>query len=270
MLGTCCAIVLSDAADPVLALHNLMRFYRHESCGQCTPCREGMRLDRADPGQDRRRPGLDGRARSAHEIAANIMGNTICAFGDGAAMPALGFVRKFRRNFEDYVLARRERPDPHSCAMSAANLWFFVLRAARSVGALSVLCPQPHPVRDGAARHHPRHRRPVPEAARRVPRGHPAHRLRGRGRGPLRVRDHAARTRTPAESPHESPVAPGPCLGGAMALRQRRARPGDARRPGAADRLRLGPLPPGHGSVEALGGALFPRVGALRARAPPS
>ena len=41
MLGTCCAIVLSDAADPVLALHNLMRFYRHESCGQCTPCREG-------------------------------------------------------------------------------------------------------------------------------------------------------------------------------------------------------------------------------------
>src|SRR5687768_2113131 len=41
MLGTCCAIVLSDATDPVLALHNVMRFYRHESCGQCTPCREG-------------------------------------------------------------------------------------------------------------------------------------------------------------------------------------------------------------------------------------
>src|SRR5262249_50114015 len=41
MLGTCGAIVLSDAADPVLAMQNLMRFYRHESCGQCTPCREG-------------------------------------------------------------------------------------------------------------------------------------------------------------------------------------------------------------------------------------
>src|SRR6478735_1956210 len=41
MLGTCCATVLSDAADPVVALHNVMRFYRHESCGQCTPCREG-------------------------------------------------------------------------------------------------------------------------------------------------------------------------------------------------------------------------------------
>jgi NADH-quinone oxidoreductase subunit F len=40
MLGTCCAIVLSDEADPVLAFHNLMRFYRHESCRQYTPCRE--------------------------------------------------------------------------------------------------------------------------------------------------------------------------------------------------------------------------------------
>ena len=38
-----------------------------------------------------------------HEIASDIMGNTICAFGDGAAQPALAFVRKFRKNFEDYV-----------------------------------------------------------------------------------------------------------------------------------------------------------------------
>ena len=103
MLGTCCAIVLSDAADPVLALHNLMRFYRHESCGQCTPCREGCGwleriLDKI----------IEGRATleeldEIHQIASNITGNTICAFGDGAAMPAMAFVRKYRKHFEDYI-----------------------------------------------------------------------------------------------------------------------------------------------------------------------
>jgi NADH-quinone oxidoreductase subunit F len=104
MLGTCCAIVLSDRADPVLALHNLMRFYRHESCGQCTPCREGCGwieriLDKVIAGQATMQE-LD----LLHEIASNITGNTICAFGDGAAQPVMSFVRKFRKNFEDYVL----------------------------------------------------------------------------------------------------------------------------------------------------------------------
>jgi NADH-quinone oxidoreductase subunit F len=103
MLGTCCAIVLSDAADPVLALHNLMRFYRHESCGQCTPCREGCGwieriLDKIIDGK-----GSIEELNQIHEIASNIMGNTICAFGDGAAQPALAFVRKFRKELEDYV-----------------------------------------------------------------------------------------------------------------------------------------------------------------------
>lgn len=103
MLGTCCAIVLSDAADPVVAVQNLMRFYKHESCGQCTPCREGCgwleRLfDKIVEGQAT----LD-ELDQVHEVASNITGNTICAFGDGAAQPALAFVRKYRKNFEDYV-----------------------------------------------------------------------------------------------------------------------------------------------------------------------
>jgi NADH-quinone oxidoreductase subunit F len=103
MLGTCCAIVLSDAADPVLALHNLMRFYRHESCGQCTPCREGCGwieriLDKIVDGN-----GTLEELDEIHQIASNITGNTICAFGDGAAMPALSFVRKYRKHFEDYI-----------------------------------------------------------------------------------------------------------------------------------------------------------------------
>ena len=103
MLGTCCAIVLSDAADPVLALHNLMRFYRHESCGQCTPCREGCGwieriLDKIVAGE-----GSMEELDRIHEIASDITGNTICAFGDGAAQPALAFVRRYRAQFEDYV-----------------------------------------------------------------------------------------------------------------------------------------------------------------------
>ena len=103
MLGTCCAIVLSDLADPVLAFHNLMQFYRHESCGQCTPCREGSAwifriLDRLVHGEAEMEE-LD----RLSEIASNIMGNTICAFGEGTAMPALGFLLKFRRELEEYV-----------------------------------------------------------------------------------------------------------------------------------------------------------------------
>jgi NADH-quinone oxidoreductase subunit F len=103
MLGTACAIVMSDAADPVLAMHNLMRFYRHESCGQCTPCREGTGwieriLDKIVAGKGSMQE-LD----QLHEIASNIMGNTICAFGEGAAQPALAFVRRFRPELEDYV-----------------------------------------------------------------------------------------------------------------------------------------------------------------------
>lgn len=103
MLGTCCAIVLSDKADPVLALQNVMRFYSHESCGQCTPCREGCGwieriLDKIVAGN-----GSIEELDQLHEIGSNITGNTICAFGDGAAQPALSFVRKFRPQLEDYI-----------------------------------------------------------------------------------------------------------------------------------------------------------------------
>jgi NADH-quinone oxidoreductase subunit F len=96
--------VLSDQACPVLAMHNLMRFYRHESCGQCTPCREGSAwilriLDRLV-----HREATIEELDRLHEIANGIMGNTICAFGEGTAMPALGFLKHFRKEFEQYIL----------------------------------------------------------------------------------------------------------------------------------------------------------------------
>jgi NADH-quinone oxidoreductase subunit F len=100
MLGTCCAIVFSDKTCPVAVMQNLMAFYRHESCGQCTPCREGTGwIDRIVSKLLAGSASL-GELDQIHDIGNGIMGNTICAFGEGAAMPALGLVRKYRRHFE--------------------------------------------------------------------------------------------------------------------------------------------------------------------------
>jgi NADH-quinone oxidoreductase subunit F len=106
MLGTCCAIVFSDEACPVAVMQNLMAFYRHESCGQCTPCREGVGwIDRIVTKLLKGDGSIDELDR-IHEIGNGIMGNTICAFGEGSAMPALGLVRKFRRHFEEHAAGK--------------------------------------------------------------------------------------------------------------------------------------------------------------------
>ncbi|MFW6051448.1 MAG: NADH-quinone oxidoreductase subunit NuoF [Myxococcota bacterium] len=105
MLGTTCAIVMDSSVNMVDACRNLMRFYAHESCGQCTPCREGTGwlVDVLD--------GIcEGRGRPEDvallvDIANNMMGNTICAFADGTAMPMLGFIRQFRDEFLEVVKA---------------------------------------------------------------------------------------------------------------------------------------------------------------------
>ncbi len=109
MLGTCCVTVMAEGTDPVLAMLNLMQFYHHESCGQCTPCREGSAwLDRTVQKL------YDGNGTIEDidllaDIANNIMGNTICAFGEGTAMPALGFLKKFKREFEEYATGARTK-----------------------------------------------------------------------------------------------------------------------------------------------------------------
>ncbi len=111
MLGTCCVTVIAEGTDPVWCMQNLMQFYRHESCGQCTPCREGSAwLERLCAKI------LDGKASmqeldGLNEIANGIMGNTICAFGEGTAMPALALLQKFRPEFEAYVRGDRTRAD---------------------------------------------------------------------------------------------------------------------------------------------------------------
>ncbi len=107
MLGTCCITVMAEGTCMVRAAENLARFYSHESCGQCTPCREGTGwihkiFEKIEAGH-----GDLGELNEISDIASNIIGNTICAFGDGAAMPMLGFVRKFRKEFEQHIAEKR-------------------------------------------------------------------------------------------------------------------------------------------------------------------
>ncbi|MBM3876105.1 MAG: NADH-quinone oxidoreductase subunit NuoF [Verrucomicrobia bacterium] len=100
MSGSGAIIVLDDSRDVVECLANVAEFYAHESCGQCTPCREGAlwmskALHRLTHGHGRRAD-----ADYLLHIAQNIQGRTICAFGEACAWPVLSFVKKFREDFE--------------------------------------------------------------------------------------------------------------------------------------------------------------------------
>jgi NADH-quinone oxidoreductase subunit F len=100
MSGSGAIIVMDDSTDMVEALANLSEFYAHESCGQCTPCREGALwmskvLHRLTQGR-----GRPGDAEDLLHIAQNVQGRTICAFGEAAAWPVLSMVKKFRSEFE--------------------------------------------------------------------------------------------------------------------------------------------------------------------------
>jgi NADH-quinone oxidoreductase subunit F len=103
MLGSGGVIVMDDTTCMVKAARNIARFFAHESCGQCTPCREGCHwmekiFYRIENGQGTMKD-LD----LILSVSGNIMGNTICPFGDAAAMPAAAFVKKYRSEFEAHV-----------------------------------------------------------------------------------------------------------------------------------------------------------------------
>ena len=107
MLGSGAVIVMDETTDMVLALRRISRFYFSESCGQCTPCREGTgwiyrMLNRI----------IDGKGRpeditKLEEISHKIEGRTICALGEAAAMPVWSFIKHFRHEFEHYVEHKR-------------------------------------------------------------------------------------------------------------------------------------------------------------------
>jgi len=103
MLGSGAVIVMNDTRCMVKSLLRLSYFYQHESCGQCTPCREGTgwlwrMVDRIEKGQGRMED-LD----LLNSVADNIQGRTICALGDAAAMPVRAMLKHFRDEFIHHI-----------------------------------------------------------------------------------------------------------------------------------------------------------------------
>ena len=103
MLGSGALIVMDETRCMVKSLQRLSYFYMHESCGQCTPCREGTgwlsrMVDRVENGQ-----GRPSDMDLLDSVAENIQGRTICALGDAAAMPVRAMIKHFRHEFEHHV-----------------------------------------------------------------------------------------------------------------------------------------------------------------------
>ncbi len=107
-LGTAAVIVMDKSTDIVAAISRLAHFYKHESCGQCTPCREGTgwmwrMMERL----------VDGRARIEdidllEQVTRQVEGHTICALGDAAAWPIQGLIAHFRPELERRILERHK------------------------------------------------------------------------------------------------------------------------------------------------------------------
>ena len=107
-LGTAAVIVMDQSTDVIKAIWRLSKFYKHESCGQCTPCREGtgwmMRvMDRLVRG-DAEPHEID----MLLDVTKQVEGHTICALGDAAAWPIQGLIRHFRDEIEDRIKAKRK------------------------------------------------------------------------------------------------------------------------------------------------------------------
>ena len=111
-LGTAAMIVMDTSTDLIKAIARLAQFYKHESCGQCTPCREGtgwmMRV------MNRM---VQGRAEIAEidtleQVTRQIEGHTICALGDAAAWPIQGLIRHFRPVIEARITAYKAERAP--------------------------------------------------------------------------------------------------------------------------------------------------------------
>ncbi len=115
-LGTAAVIVMDRSTDVIKAIWRLSKFYKHESCGQCTPCREGTgwmmrvmdRLVRGEAGMEEIDMLLD--------VTKQVEGHTICALGDAAAWPIQGLIRNFRDEIEERI---RRNKAPKMAAVAA-------------------------------------------------------------------------------------------------------------------------------------------------------
>jgi NADH-quinone oxidoreductase subunit F len=106
-LGTGAVIVMDKSTDPIKAIARIAYFYKHESCGQCTPCREGTGwmwrvLERMQRGEAEKRE-ID----LLYNVSKQVEGHTICALGDAAAWPVQGLLRNYRHLIEERIEARQ-------------------------------------------------------------------------------------------------------------------------------------------------------------------
>ena len=106
---TAAVIVMDKSADIVKAMARISYFYKHESCGQCTPCREGLgwvwRVTERMVDGDATVEEVD----LLEEMTKEIEGHTICALADGAAWPVQGLIRHFRPLMEERIRMRTEK-----------------------------------------------------------------------------------------------------------------------------------------------------------------
>ncbi|NXB43778.1 NDUV1 dehydrogenase, partial [Leucopsar rothschildi] len=100
-LGTAAVIVMDKSTDIIKAIARLIEFYKHESCGQCTPCREGVDWMNKVMARFVRGDAQAAEIDALWEISKQIEGHTICALGDGAAWPVQGLIRHFRPELEE-------------------------------------------------------------------------------------------------------------------------------------------------------------------------
>jgi NADH-quinone oxidoreductase subunit F len=122
MLGSGAIIVVDDSIPIVDVALRLAEFYRHESCGKCTPCREGTNwtvkmLERMDRGEA---TPMD--VEIIDQVNANIIGNCLCVLGDSMAMPVRSMIEKFRGEFEEHIEKRRQEFAQQDYALSAGEL----------------------------------------------------------------------------------------------------------------------------------------------------
>ena len=121
-LGTAAVIVMDKSTDLVRAIARIAYFYKHESCGQCTPCREGTGwmwrvLERMVKGEAE-----TSEIDTLLDVASQVEGHTICALGDAAAWPIQGLIRHFRQEIEDRITNYRQgRPHVQGVTLTAAE-----------------------------------------------------------------------------------------------------------------------------------------------------
>lgn len=108
MAGSGGVVVMDDSRDMVEILNNINEFYAHESCGQCTPCREGSLWMKKITDRVLAGGGVEADPANLKSVADNIAGKTICAFGEACSWPTQSFLAKFKEEFE----AKAKKPTP--------------------------------------------------------------------------------------------------------------------------------------------------------------